>query len=393
MGGWSLLLFAITLVALTVVAVGAHECTLQVSPGTSIQEVIDAAPAGAVVCLSEGTWKENLVIAKPITIKGQGTRTVILGEDYQPYSPAPVAIVMIKGDASIKVVLENLLILAGPEEAIYPKHHGIMILGRSQVVARKVEIANGDVGVFVGDTARLTLSESIILGNRYGVLVTNTAWVQISDTIVSKSLLHNLGVYGDAQAILSRSSIVAAHGYGIEVTGRAELVVDLCEIRGGSAGVVLMDNARARITSSSIQEAKTDGIMALNNSQVHVLKTRLSRNVMAGIVGKDNSKIELIECVVRDNEVGIGIRYASSARLISNLVEHNSLYGVSLVNLVCFPCNIYLKLYAQMGQEIAFRGEVSGAQNLIRNNGRADVCPQELLFLGTSEGGSRSFRD
>lgn len=388
--------FAVSLVAVTV-AVWACECTFRVNPGTSIREIINSAPAGAVVCLSEGTWKENLLITKSITLKGQGTRTVLLGGDPQSYAPAPI--VLIKGDTSIQVVVENLviaglkLVIAGLKEAVRTNTHGITILGGSSVVARRLEISDGDVGIFVGDTARLTLSESIIFGCHHGVLVTDTAWVEINNTIVNESLLHNLSIYGNAQAILSHSSIVAAGGYGIVVAGHAVLTVDLGNIRGGSAGVVLMDNARARITNSSIQEARGDGVMALSSSQAQLFRTSILKNKLAGIVGKDNSRIELIECVVRDNEVGIAIRHTSSAYLVNNLVEYNFLYGVSVVDLICFPCNIYLKLYAQMGQETAFRGEVSGAQNLIKNNGHADVCPQELVFLGTPEGGIRSFRD
>ena len=52
--------------------------TVTVQPGQSIQEAIDAAPAGAVILLSEGEWEENLEITKDLTLKGAGPgKTVI----------------------------------------------------------------------------------------------------------------------------------------------------------------------------------------------------------------------------------------------------------------------------------------------------------------------------
>ena len=45
---------------------------IKVAAGESIQKAIDAAPAGAVIQLGEGEWRERITISKPLTIEGAG---------------------------------------------------------------------------------------------------------------------------------------------------------------------------------------------------------------------------------------------------------------------------------------------------------------------------------
>ncbi|MBC7170691.1 SUMF1/EgtB/PvdO family nonheme iron enzyme, partial [Candidatus Bipolaricaulota bacterium] len=59
----------------------AQSCSVTVYPGESIQSAIDAVSAGAVICLAEGSWQENLTITKDdLILRGQGpSRTIVIG--------------------------------------------------------------------------------------------------------------------------------------------------------------------------------------------------------------------------------------------------------------------------------------------------------------------------
>jgi len=57
---------------------GVEDCCIWVDPEASIQAQIDAAPPGSTLCLPEGTWRESLVIDKPLTLRGQGPERTII---------------------------------------------------------------------------------------------------------------------------------------------------------------------------------------------------------------------------------------------------------------------------------------------------------------------------
>ncbi|HZJ16468.1 MAG TPA: M56 family metallopeptidase, partial [Chthoniobacteraceae bacterium] len=99
--GWSLgipALFIALGVAAIVHARAADTKTIEVAPGQSIQAAIDAAPAGAIIRLGAGEWKERIIISKPLTLRGEGwekTRITIeeppaqeIGKEYGELSAA-----------------------------------------------------------------------------------------------------------------------------------------------------------------------------------------------------------------------------------------------------------------------------------------------------------------
>jgi parallel beta-helix repeat protein len=96
------------LVGVLVVAAGAlaeeaRECTVTVQPGQSIQAAIAGAQEGAVICLGEGSWQENLKIEKALTLRGQGAQKTVIDGIQEGYP-----VVWVVGAQPIEVKLEGL---------------------------------------------------------------------------------------------------------------------------------------------------------------------------------------------------------------------------------------------------------------------------------------------
>jgi parallel beta-helix repeat protein len=128
------------------------ECTVTVRPGDSIQTAIDAAPEGAVICLTEGTWQENLTIMKKLIIRGAGwNKTVIKGG------------ITIHEEATIEgiAVVESSM-------------HGITVgVGASVLIQKNLITKNHGYGISVCSEARAMIIENIISNNGDGINITD----------------------------------------------------------------------------------------------------------------------------------------------------------------------------------------------------------------------------
>jgi nitrous oxidase accessory protein NosD len=60
------------------VGLAQNECTITVSSGQSVQQAIDSAVKEAVICVSAGTFTENITISKSLTLQGAGESATIL---------------------------------------------------------------------------------------------------------------------------------------------------------------------------------------------------------------------------------------------------------------------------------------------------------------------------
>jgi parallel beta-helix repeat protein len=203
-----------------------------VRPGESIQAAIDQAPAGAVICLAEGEWRENITIEKALTLRGQGAeRTVIRGKK-RGYS-----VVEIRSSEGVQVTIEKLTVTEAVEG------YGVLVDGNAQATITQCTVFGNEwCGIGVGGSARATIQGSIVSGNRWsGISLWGRATIQGST--VSRNGRSGIVLEGSsAQATIQENRIFANQGHGVAlyerpcyaidwvftgyVTGKANLIYD-----------------------------------------------------------------------------------------------------------------------------------------------------------------------
>ena len=131
-------------------SLAAQSCTVTVSPGESVQQAIESAPSGAVICLGEGTWEENLVIVgKSLTIRGAGAGKTVIRSAKESWP-----VVWIEGD-EIEVVLEGVTITGAFGFRSGPPI-GLEATGSARVSLTNSRVSgNGWSGLWVGDSIKL----------------------------------------------------------------------------------------------------------------------------------------------------------------------------------------------------------------------------------------------
>jgi parallel beta-helix repeat protein len=309
------------LVGVLVVAAGALAeealaCTVTVQPGQSIQAAIAGAQEGAVICLGEGSWQENLKIEKALTLRGQGAQKTVIDGIQGGYP-----VVWVVGVQPIEVKLEGL-----------------------EVTGAEGECADWPIcasGMLIQGTARAEITNSTISGNRRdGIELVGTAQAEITGSTISKNG-DGIGLFDSAQAKITNSTISENENIfaGIELWGTAQAEITDSTISENWIGIVLEDSAQAEITTSTISDNGADGILLLEKAILRLTESHLLRNQGYGV----------------------------SAHLPGCVEDSQS--------------------------ALRFTGEVSGRGNTIpgpaepEGNKKGAVCPAELAFLMTKEGG------
>jgi len=116
-------------------------------PYTSIQPAINAASPGATITIGSGTYAENLVVDKPLTLEGYGMHTVV-----EPAISNPVcAPGSLCGGAASNIVLveaDNVTITKLSLEGDNPGLVSGVVRGGKDIDARNGIITNHEAGTF-----------------------------------------------------------------------------------------------------------------------------------------------------------------------------------------------------------------------------------------------------
>lgn len=315
----SLCVLLVTALCLLAVAEEAPTCRVELKPGESIQAAIDAAPDGALICLKEGRWDENIRIGKSITLRGsaEGDGSEIWGtEDANPVLWVSSAF----ESQTPSVTLENLVIghavgsCMDRDDGRPLCASGVLAEGSSIVSLTQCKIyENGDTAITARDTAAVSVYACTVTDNRfwYAIHLRESAFLLLFNSTVSD----NLG------------------------------------------GVWVADSSTAIISDSTIADNDSQGLWV---SGVGVTATRI---VVSGNGGD-----------------GIQVSGRASLSLVDSTVWGNSEYGIALHGSPCY----------EVDQPIS--SSIEGSGNTIPGsnppNGKADVCPENLAFLETEEGGN-----
>lgn len=203
----------------------------------SIQEAIDAARPGATILVRPGTYYENLLIDKPLTLMGLGTEAEEVLIDGSAGCRGGRAAISI---TARQVWLENLAVTGcaigvGVRGAALLV--GVILQGNaisleawdgSQVTLERVSISNSTVGVEVWALGRASLRQVTIQSSGIGVKVLRGAYAEIRESTLQNNGL-GVEIWDAEQVLIDNATIAANQGDGLWVRGAAGAVVSVRE--------------------------------------------------------------------------------------------------------------------------------------------------------------------
>ncbi|MGZ4927999.1 MAG: right-handed parallel beta-helix repeat-containing protein [Halobacteriota archaeon] len=205
----SLLLAVIALILLATFVVPASAAELTVGPGgqyTTIQQAVHAAKSGDTVSVAPGTYTENVIVDKPLTITAVSARPTVHAAD------ASKDVFMV---TSPGVRIDGLTITGGES--------GVMLQNTSKCVVTNVLAQDNARGVYLSFSTENEISNNNLANNGYGVYGDYASRNTISSNVATGerggSTALGDGIFlnhGDLNTI-TRNNLSANHVFGISI--------------------------------------------------------------------------------------------------------------------------------------------------------------------------------
>jgi nitrous oxidase accessory protein len=262
----SLLLAAVALILCAALAVPASAATLTVGASAqfkTIQQAVDAAKPGDTVLIAAGTYKENVVVSKPLTITGNATVNA--------------------ADSS-----KDVFLIASP---------GVHIDG--------LTISGGETGVNVAGVASCAITNITEHGNVFAVYLANA-----TNSVVSNNNLANnhYGVYCD----YATSNTIANNVATGETGGGNDATY--------SDGIYLYYSNSNNVTQNNLSDNHVYGISLFHSSGNDISNNTIHANDNIGVrLGEaaDNNTLNF-NTIGGSSELGILILNAQGNQIYLN---------------------------------------------------------------------------
>lgn len=272
-----------------------------VAAGESIQAAIDKAPAGAVIRLREGEWKERIVINKPVTIEGAGWEKTLI----KPDQPVPGATPEAKAEFRKRYVRglpdAELAKLNREWEEKFEKPT-VLVHDTGKVTVRGLRIggmapaskeqAGGDTLV-VFRKAHASLVECALVGPfANGIQIADASDVEIRKSLVAAMWSEGIVVRGrtrnsagePSRLRMADSEVRNVYHYGIAIgAGCDSTIIERCRISGTAWHGIRYDNASPTITGNLLFQHARSGIYASGKTQATVRDNVFWKNEMNGM--------------------------------------------------------------------------------------------------------------
>ncbi|RKN05118.1 right-handed parallel beta-helix repeat-containing protein [Streptomyces radicis] len=313
----------------------------------TITEALGAAPAGAVISIAPGEYRESFRLIRRVTLLPQhGTGSVTVAV---PAAAGAVAV------AAPNCRIRGLVIRGhDPGEALLRVEDAagltledcIVTHGRVEVLGSRGTTPRPDRPV--GDIPLdHDLSAELADPTAGGVLVTRRTKLRAA----RHTALH---VTGDALARLDDTAIEGVEGIGVAVSGTAVLRAHQLRVHGGSGsslrardtsrvllrasglfgpgrnGLLVQDAAEALLTDCRVENAARSGVRLDHTARAEIGESTIAGARLSGVEVRDQARVALRGVWVAGGETGVRLRSTEESVLLHCSVTGQQGNGVEL---------------------------------------------------------------
>jgi SpoVK/Ycf46/Vps4 family AAA+-type ATPase len=216
----------------------------------SIGAALAAAPAGATIVVGTGTYAENLVFRRPVTVTAASAVGPVAVDP-----PAGSAVAMASGSVTL-----NQLILSGRDAALPV----VDVAGGSLTLDRCEIAAAARVGIQVCGAQSAVVMRDGRVGNSagLGVVISDRASGTFERTVIEHVASDGVTITSGADPAFRDCRLSDVRGTGIATGDNAQGVVQGCDItRVGGPAVAFREFSSTRMTATRIHDTADVGVL------------------------------------------------------------------------------------------------------------------------------------
>jgi parallel beta-helix repeat protein len=295
---------------------------------SEIQEAIDDAEVGDTVYVFRGTYNENIIINKTLSLVGElRTATTIEGS----YSEAVINI------SADEVEIRNFKVT----ESSYRSYSDTILLYHANNCNLKYITVDSekDYGIRLNFASRNNIENNNVQGNNYGLYVKNSG---IRLNFASRNNIENNNVQGNNYGLyvknsdynLIKNNNVSSNNYDGIYHSRSEgnKIIQNRFSQNTDDGIFLELSKETIIENNNVTHNKDNGIVVFNSQGIRIIENEFSYNELDGIKLSKSENCTISDNNIYQNKNGINIITESNSNsFFENHLTSNE-NGMVLVN-------------------------------------------------------------
>jgi nitrous oxidase accessory protein len=252
----------VTCLIVSTLAVSVNGAALNVGSGgqyTSITAAVNAAQSGDTITISAGTYSENVVVTKSVTIKAASPgSTVVTASD-----PSKDVFVV----QATNVRIEGLTITGATGAS------GIHVDHNSACVMSDISAHGNDRAIYLDGATNCEVSSSNLADNGYGVYCDNASNNTISSIVATgeqgngKALGDGIYMYYSDANTINHSNLSANHVYGISLYhSSGNTITNNSILNNQDIGVRLRESNNNTLTFNTISGNVNLGVLSITET-------------------------------------------------------------------------------------------------------------------------------
>lgn len=287
--------------------------TLTVRPGDNLAEVVKTARSGDVIEIERGHYQANLLIDKPLTLRGIKRPTLSGGR---------------QGDVirvtAPDVVIEGLIIRDSGDSLLHQNAGIYLYPGAHRAIVRHCDLTYNLFGLWIEKADDVLVEHNVITGLRDYDSPMRGNGIQLYNTKGAKILNNNISFVRDALYVdvshhaLFRGNKLHHSRYGTHYMNSYYNLWEDNDTYYNRGGLALME-VRNQVVRNNRAWGNSDHGIMLRTLQDSVIEGNIVAGNDRGFFIYDVEYIDLSNNLVIDNRVGLHV----SAGTINNKIENN----------------------------------------------------------------------